>query len=157
MAYWKSYTDSGFATTSDNGQLFSMPYDKQRSDTTLRVSFSAVIGMNSHFGCSEWYIKFNNNECTYPAPVVSLVNTQIDDHERTLILFPAVISGFCNRTGSGELRKGSVLISAHVRPCRAGSVQSDSHTGPPTNLGGSVQAPSSLVVEEYCGSRATAD
>ena len=132
---WKSHTLPNFASHKDINDLMWMTFDKQRSDTTLLVTFSAVIRMVSLGGCSEWYIKLNCSECTDPAPIVLLINTQVNRlAPGMIILFPTVLSGFCHSISSGGyLGKGRITISSHVRGCNLTeshrvNIGFDSHT-----------------------------
>ena len=120
--------ESGYCTTSVTG----IQLEKARNDTILPVAFNSPLATGNDFGCNEWYIKFNGNECNLPAPISSSLTTIIHRpaHPYHWTLTPAEISGFCSSTSSGTLTPGAVEISVHVRSCRLDSWIGDAHTWP---------------------------
>ena len=100
-------------------------------------------------GCGQWSIKFNQENCADPAPIVSLIYNA----ERPKAMWniaPAVISGFCKSTSRGPFGAVNVLITVHVEACvhdKHQAIYSNVHTGRPIDVG---QVTSSLLVEEYC-------
>ena len=129
----------------DVTRLQLVTYNKQRQDTILRISFSSTLGQFFKRGCAQWFIRLNNQDCTDPAPIVSLVYTA-ERPQNMWNIAPAVISGFCKSTRSGSFGTGNVRISVHVGSCDR-FWHNDAHTGRPTDVG---QVTSSLLVEEYC-------
>ena len=155
VSAWRSYEKTDLADTADVGELWSVNYTKQSSDTIMRVTFESLAAVVVSFGCSEWYITIDENECNDPAPVVTMINSQQWGGSGTIFsLRPMVLSGFCKATSTGYLSAGTYTISANIRACTFSNpshgLSPDSHTGIPTNLGPGGQSTSTFFVEEYC-------
>ena len=125
----------------DNGQLKSVTYNKTRNDTILRVEFHSTLGQYHSTKCSTWYIQFDGVKCSQPAPIQTGI---YKDGQSSWNITPAEVSGFCRSTSRGELLKGNIQISVHVKnSCSSGG---DSYTGKIS----SNHVTSYLLVEEYC-------
>ena len=138
-----------WGSTRDSGQLESISYTKQRADTTLRVSFYTTMAQSEPVdGCTEWYLLFNNKQCTNPNPIsTSIIKHRMDRKKEAKVWYvvPAVLTGYCEGTSKDPFRQGSTItISAHLRSCS--STTGDAHTGKP-HVG---NVTTSFVVEEYC-------
>ena len=150
---WKEKSWWGWGTYRDSGQLKSISYTKQRADTTLRVSFYTTMAQsttgNGTGGCAQWYLLFNDKQCTNPSPIfTSIVRHRSDLNEQNVQVWyvvPAVITGYCKGTSKDPFPQGSTIkVSAHLRSCSL--TTGDAHTGEP-HVG---NVTTSLVVEEYC-------
>ena len=65
MGYtFSSWQNWGWIT--NRSKLLSIRYTKKRADTLLRASFYTVMSENAE--CSNWYLLFNDEHCTDPAP-----------------------------------------------------------------------------------------
>ena len=144
IAAWRYYPWVNWHSGTDNGQLRSVMYKKQRNDTILRVAFHSTLAQYRHSGCSQWYIQFGGQDCTQPAPITTSIYTDHSDGSNSNNRVPAEVSGFCNATSSGKLSPANLQISVHVKKCQ-GRSSGDAVTG--TNFG---QWTSYLLVEEYC-------
>ena len=143
IAAWRYYPWVNWVSVTDNGQLRSVTYKKQRNDTILRVTFHSTLAQYYNQGCSQWYIQFGGQNCTQPAPITTSIYTSHSDSSHSSNVAPAEVSGFCNKTSSGKLSPGSIQISVHVKKCQG--LSSNAQTG--TSAG---QWTSYLLVEEYC-------
>ena len=157
---WNYYPFVNFRNRKNRANLISIIYKKKREDTTLRVYFESTLGQSLHGGCSEWMVRFNEEDCVQPAPIISLIynnwssNIKKNNRPNELNVAPAVVSGFCNATVTMEpIEAGDVRISVHVRPClvkkrgpAAVIPRGNAHTGTP----GNGHSTSSLLVQEYC-------
>ena len=137
----------------DETLLQNVSYMKEKDDSLLFVTFQSTIGQSLEVGCSQWYIEFNGQECSSPAPIVSLVykahsmcGNYRNDYYSGWNIAPAEISGFCNATSSKGIPSGKVDISVFVSKCPE-IMTSDAHTGTPRSP---LRSTSYLLVEEYC-------
>ena len=144
VAAWHYYPWVNWKSDTDNGQLKSVVYEKQRNDTTLRVTFHGALGQYNNRGCSQWYIQFGGKDCTQPAPVTTSIYTDHSVGSNSWNISPAEVSGFCNKTSAGKLLPGNIQISVHVKTC-AGYSSANAYTG-----SGSGHWTTYLLVEEYC-------
>ena len=144
IAAWRYYPWVNWDSGTDNGQLRSVTYKKQRNDTILRVTFHSTLSQYRHGGCSQWYIQFGGQDCTQPAPITTSIYTLHSDSSHSSNRAPAEVSGFCNKTSNGKLSSGNIQVSVHVKKCQGFSV-GNALTG--TGVG---QWTSYLLVEEYC-------
>ena len=123
----------------DNGQLKSVTYNKTQNDTILRVEFHSPLAQYTDQKCSTWYVEFDGAECTQPVPIQTGAYKY---NSNSWNIAPAEVSGFCRSTSRGELLKGIIQISVHVK---AGCSGGNAHTGR-----AQFDATSYLLVEEYC-------
>ena len=144
VAAWRYYPWVNWWSDTDNGQLRSVTYKKQRNDTILRVTFHSTLAQWKHDGCSQWYIQFGGQDCTQPAPITSSIYTSRSDYSDSWNRAPAEVSGFCNTTSGGKLSSGNIQVSVHVKLCQGHSL-GNALTGTGTG-----QFTSYLLVEEYC-------
>ena len=98
IAAWRYYPWVNWPSDTDNGQLRSVTYKKQRNDTILRVTFHSTLSQYNHDGCSQWYIQFGGQDCTQPAPISTSIYTAHTDISNSWNRAPAEVSGFCNAT-----------------------------------------------------------
>ena len=152
IANWQYYPCVKCVSTTNEGVIRTVFYQKTRNDTILRVAFNSPIANGNDLGCSEWFIKFNGRECTAPAPISSSVTTFLHQPSNSYHwdVAPAEISGYCSATSKGKLTKGGIVVSVHVRPCTLRGRHGDAHTGPAYVAEGPASTTSSIVVEEYC-------
>ena len=143
IAAWRYYPWVNWWSDTNNGQLRSVTYKKQRNDTILRVTFHSTLSQYIHQGCSQWYIQFGGQDCTQPAPITTSIYTDHSDSSGSYNTAPAEVSGFCKATSRGKLSPGNVQVSVHVKKCQGRSALAI--TG--TSVG---QWTSYLLVEEYC-------
>ena len=130
-----------WASNAENGQLKSVTYNKTRNDTILRVEFHSSLGQYTNSECSTWYIQFDGVKCSQPAPIQTGVYRYGYGGWN---IAPAEVSGFCRSTSRGELLKGNIQISVHVKQgCSSGG---NAHTG----RASAYDDTSYLLVEEYC-------
>ena len=143
ISAWRYYPWVNLYINTDNGQLRSVTYKKQRNDTMLRVTFHSTLSQYNHNQCSQWYIQFGGQDCTQPAPITTSIYTYHSDSSGSWNRAPAEVSGFCNATSRGKLSPGNIQVSVHVKKCQG--YNGDALTG--TGVG---QWTSYLLVEEYC-------
>ena len=132
-------------------QVCLMKYTKQREDTFLRATFISAVNIPSEVDGSqlEWYVQFDGQECSDPAPIVSRINHEnntqnsIDSHTRDLQLRPIVSTVVCQATSHGPLKPGQHTVSLHFRP------RSTSNNSKwPTSKLLTLRASSMFIVEE---------
>ena len=157
---WEFYPFVNFRIKKNNAKLKAVTYLKRREDTTLRVTFQSTLGQSKVLGCNEWFVRFDDEDCEDPAPIISLIysNRSMNMCKKSdeWNIAPAVVGGFCNATESMRpITAGYVHISVHVKQCVAGrnlkanitgKDLGDAHTGTPRRG----KSTSSLLVEEYC-------
>ena len=143
IAAWRYYPWVNWVSGTDNGQLRSVTYKKQRNNTMLRVTFHSTLSQYNHNGCSQWYIQFGGQDCTQPAPITTSIYRYNGDSSGSWYRPPSEVSGFCNATSSGKLSPGNIQVSVHVKPCIH-------YTGEAYTGTGAGQWTSYLLVEEYC-------
>ena len=121
----------------DNGELMRMSFNKRRSDTYLRLTWSSNLRQYKQQACSQWYFKINGKECTSPAPVDGNVYQEIaaNTHRHGTIV------GVCRATSAGTFPSGSHQISMNVRGCPGWTV-GDADTG--------WSSTTTMIVEELC-------
>ena len=143
IAAWRYYPWVNWQSNTDNGQLRSVTYIKQRNDTILRVTFHSTLSQYNHQGCSQWYIQFGGQDCTQPAPITTSIYKYHSDGSHSTNSAPSEVSGFCNATSSGKLSPGNIQVSVHVKHCIHNT--GDALTGALED-----QCTSYMLIEEYC-------
>ena len=122
IAAWRYYPWVNWQTSTDNGQLRSVTYIKQRNDTILRVTFHSTLSQYNHQGCSQWYIQFGGQDCTQPAPITTSIYKYHSDSSHSTNMAPAEVSGFYSCNLSTPACNASGLQTFHPKLCEASSV-----------------------------------
>lgn len=133
--------------TKQDFYTWQVTYNKKRRTTSLRVSYSGMMGLRSYAG-SAWYctnidILFNNKACSRPAPIRSGWNFwQRDHNSHRNFISPSIVTGYCNGLSSGSV---TITVIAKKDP----SSEANGHY---TYNGAGPYRPStySLIVEELC-------
>ena len=145
VSSWRYYPWSGWASSTENGQLRSVTYKKLRNDTILRVTFHSAFGQYKSNECSEYYIQFGGRDCSQPARIETIMFIQNYGGSSQWHSVPAEVSGFCNATSEGQLLPGNIQVSVHIKDSCSGG---DAYTGT-ASLSGHPMT-SYLLIEEYC-------
>ena len=147
---WQYYPFVNWGTTLDDGQLLSVIYNKQHSDSYLHVSFHSATTESGPEGCSQWNIKLNGIDCKSPAPICTLDyrHDTTTGKNKEWRISPSVVSGFCRSTAQGTIGSGNVSISVDVGKCSKiyTTFTNEAHTGAPFNV---ESITSYVLVEEY--------
>ncbi|XP_067933043.1 uncharacterized protein [Watersipora subatra] len=139
---WNEALDTTFNTTDESQLVKAVMYDKLASDTSLRIKYSALLGVkvtvtNQKY-CGRWYIAINGTECTPKADIIishdaSNAKTYWEHHVRVYSL-----EGICDN----ELESGQHSIEIYMGKCYWNKTE-------PTNfVVNSHSCPSRLHIEE---------
>ena len=121
-ARWSSLARSGYGL-SPARKIYHVLVFYPISHTALRVSYQGNVLVYSNRKCNRWYIKFNDNECSGPLPIESVVYNYwpggVAENYRNHFF-----EGFCE-----NLARGTVSVELWVGKCSGYSTQGNAYTG----------------------------
>ncbi|XP_031565324.1 collagen triple helix repeat-containing protein 1-like [Actinia tenebrosa] len=116
----------------DTGKIQECIFMKKQQNTALRVIFQGNLQVYGANSCRRWYFKFNDHECSSPAPIEAVFRYNL---ERTFhIQTHRSIEGYCT------IPKGVVRVGLWVGACAGSSPAGNANTG--------FQSVSRIIVEE---------
>lgn len=108
----------------DKGIIWACEFQKQVSNTALRVYYSGNIRISGcHHCCNRWYFTFNGVECSTPGPIEGALyqahagnlNSHVHGH----------IEGHCH-----NVQEGGVKVEIRIGPCLGTGIPlGNGHTG----------------------------
>ena len=97
-------------------------FNKQQSNSALRVSFQGNIRVEGSIKCNRWYFKFNANECSGPMTIEAVIYSYWPSGIPNLLQHRS-FEGFCE-----NLPQGAVRVELWVGKC-SGYTLGDAVTG----------------------------
>ena len=98
-------------------------FNKQQSNSALRVSFQGTLRLYSHQKCSRWYFKFNGNECSGPMTIEAVVYSYWPSGRVPDLQYHRSFEGYCE-----NIPQGAIRVELWVGQC-SGYTLGDAYTG----------------------------
>ncbi|XP_065193547.1 uncharacterized protein LOC135824770 isoform X2 [Sycon ciliatum] len=138
MVNWQTFTQTN-PTKAANMIVWNAKFNKTWTDTTLRVTYSTMLGLQASnaWSCFTFSILINGEECSDPAPIQNTFNLHAAYSSNVHQFSPTVITGTCRNIPAGTIS----LTTRTVKACSRQMVHESKYQGPTT-------PPASMFVEE---------